>query len=486
MYCHLQLKLSVLLLSVILIPGFCYSQNPENTILKNWTNKDLQYNSPQTGNPILPGYYADPSIIEDNGTFYIYATSDLTSWDAITRLGVWSSTDLKNWKCHYLNWPTKSECSSNTGRPDGVWAPSVVKGQEGKFYMYVTVGREIWVGVADHPLGPWKNARKDKTPLIRHKEYFYVETIDGECFIDSDGQAYLYWGSSDSGLDIEGRCLAVKLNADMISFSETPVDVTPPHYFEAPYMLKRNGKYYFMYSWGHTWDKTYQVRYATGDTPFGPWKEGMVRPIMVANEKENRIASTGHHSVLNYDGKYYIVYHRFNTLNNYDVSAKLRQVCADELTFNTDSSIQLVITTHKGAWPVTNTNERKNIAFNAKVQSSSDLDISCKASYVNDENNGTLWIGVKAAIEWIVIDLEKKETISEINIYTEFPIYAYKYKIDISDNGKDWVTLEDKMDNAEIGSPIVIMRNFKTRFIRVSMPNAEKSPRPGIWEIKVY
>jgi arabinoxylan arabinofuranohydrolase len=317
MYGHLNLKPSIFILCILLLSSFCYSQNFDNATLKNWTNNDLQYNSPQTGNPILPGYYADPTIIEDNGIFYIYATSDLTSWDAITKMGVWSSTDLKNWKCQYLNWPTKEQCVSNTGRPDGVWAPSVVKGTNGKFYMYVTVGREIWVGMADQPLGPWKNARKDNSPLIRHKEYFYVETIDGECFIDDDGQAYLYWGSSDSGLDIEGRCLAVKLNADMASFSETPVDVTPPHYFEAPYMLKRNGKYYFMYSWGHTWDKTYQVRYSTGDTPYGPWKEGMLRPI---------------------------------------------------------------VTTHKGVWPISKINEKKNIALNAKVQSSSDLDLSCKAS----------------------------------------------------------------------------------------------------------
>jgi arabinoxylan arabinofuranohydrolase len=128
MYSHLNLKPSIFILCILLLSSFCYIQNFDNATLKNWTNNDLQYNSPQTGNPILPGYYADPTIIEDNGTYYIYATSDLTSWDAITKMGVWSSTDLKNWKCQYLNWPTKEQCVSNTGRPDGVWAPSVVKG----------------------------------------------------------------------------------------------------------------------------------------------------------------------------------------------------------------------------------------------------------------------------------------------------------------------------------------------------------------------
>lgn len=462
------------------------AQSVANPILRDWTNTDPKYNDPQNGNPVLPGYYADPTIIEEKGIFYIYATSDLTSWNAITKLGVWSSSDLKNWKCQYLNWPTKEQCASNTGRPDGVWAPSVVKGTNGKFYMYVTVGREIWVGVAETPAGPWRNARPDNQPLIRHKEYYYVETIDAECFIDEDGQAYIYWGSSDSGLDIEGRCLAVKLNADMASFSGSPVDVTPPHYFEAPYMLKRNGIYYLMYSWGHTWDKTYQVRYATGNTPFGPWKEGMVRPILVANEKDDRITSTGHNTILNHNGKYYIIYHRFNTLNSYDISAKLRQVCADKLSFNPDGSIQHVVATHNSPWLIAKSNERTNIAFNAKVQSSSELGDSCKASFVNDENNGTLWIGGKSAEEWIMIDLEKNKPIREIEVYTEFPIYAYKYKIDISENGKDWTMLKDGMDNTKNGSPIVIKKNLNARFIRVSMPNAEGSPRPGIWEIKLY
>lgn len=419
------------------------AQSADNPILRNWTHHDSKYNDPQNGNPVLPGYYADPTIIEDKGVFYIYATSDLTSWDAITKLGVWSSSDLKNWKCQYLNWPTKAQCVSNTGRPDGIWAPSVIKGTNGKFYLYVTVGREISVGVAETPTGPWRNARSDNQPLIRHKEYYYVETIDAECFIDDDGQAYLYWGSSDSGLDIEGRCLALKLNADMASFNGSPVDVTPPHYFEAPYMLKRNGVYYLMYSWGHTWDKTYQVRYATGDTPFGPWKEGMVRPILVANETGGRITSTGHNTILKLDGKYYIVYHRFNTLNDYNISAKLRQVCADELTFNPDGSIQHVIATNKGRWPVLKSHERKNLAFEAKVQSSSDLSTCCKASYVNDENNGTLWIGGKSAMEWITLDLEEKQSISEVDVYPEFPIYAYKYKIEFSDNGKTWTMLKD-------------------------------------------
>lgn len=464
----------------------CKGQEFQNPTLQQWTIDDAEYNDPKNGNPILPGYYADPCIIEDNGTFYIYATSDLKSWDDITQLAAWSSTDFKNWKCQYLNWPTKDQCVSKTGRKDGVWAPSIIKAPNGKFYMYVTAGREIWVGIANHPLGPWKNARKDNKPLIRHKEHFYVESIDAECFIDDDGQSYLYWGSSDSGFNIEGRCLAVKLNKDMTSFDGVPQDVTPPYYFEAPYMIKRNDTYYFMYSYGHTWDKTYQVRYATGPTPLGPWTEGMVRPILVANEKEDRIVSTGHHTMLHYKGKDYIVYHRFNTMEEYDIAAKLRQVSMDEITYTHNGGIDHVLTTHRGLQPIATRTERQNLAFNALVQSSSDLSAETKVAYAVDENNGTLWIGGKANEEWIIVDLQKTEQISTIEIYPEYPIYTYQYRVDISDNGKQWTNIKDAMNNTQNGSPFEIKKEVSAQFIRVTMPNSEKGPRPGIWEIKVY
>ena len=436
---------------------------------------------------MFPGYYADPTVLENNGTFYIYATSDMPSWNDITKMAVWSSTDFVNWKCDYLNWPTKEQCLSTTGTASGVWAPSVIKAPNGKFYMYVTVGQEVWVGVADKPTGPWRNAKADNTPLLRHKEYYYVETIDAECFVDDDGQAYLYWGSSDSGRDIEGRCLGVKLNPDMVSFAETPKDVTPRHYFEAPYLFKENGKYYFSYSWGKTWDETYQVRYSTGPTPYGPWTEGMVRPIMSTDDKDNKIKSTAHQSFLKFNGKYYIVYHRFNTLDKYDISQKLRQVAVDELNFNPDGSLQRVVTTHKGVGALQPVNMNPNLALGAKVSCSSELDtIITRAEFAVDENNGTLWIGGKYDQEWLQLDLGIVKSFKQIQVFTEFPIKAYQYKIEVSDDNKDWKLANDQWENTIIGSPMISNSRFKARYIRIILRNVKPNPRPGIWDVKVY
>lgn len=118
--------------------------------------------APHSANPILPGYFADPSLVQADGKLYIYATLD--PWGDKT-LGCWESSDFKNWTYRVLNWPTKQACTSPTSKAAGVWAPSVVRGQDGKFHMYVSVGSEVWAGVADHPLGPWRNALGDR-PLV--------------------------------------------------------------------------------------------------------------------------------------------------------------------------------------------------------------------------------------------------------------------------------------------------------------------------------
>jgi beta-xylosidase len=104
-------------------------------------------------NPFIDGYFADPSVVKHEGRYYLYATIDPWGGD---ELAVFQSDDFKNWTRHKINWPTKNQCTSATSGGALVWAPCVVKGNDGRFYMYVSVGSEIWAGVSTHPLGPWK------------------------------------------------------------------------------------------------------------------------------------------------------------------------------------------------------------------------------------------------------------------------------------------------------------------------------------------
>jgi beta-xylosidase len=281
-------------------------------------------------NPIVGGYYADPTIIKDNGMYYVYATID--PWGA-EELGVLETKDFKTFITRHLNWPIKKLCTSPTSNGSMVWAPSIRKAKNGRFYMYVAVGSEVWVGVSDHPLGPWRNAKADNSPLIAAKDFPMVHNIDPDCFIDEDGQAYLYWGSGFNW--VNGHCMAVKLKKDMITFDGTPEDITPPHYFEAPHMVKRKSLYYLMYSYGKAIDASYQIRYSIGNTPLGPWREGINDPIL-STSADSTTLGPGHHTIFIEKGQYYILYHRIHPQKKQFV---LRELCIDSLNFDDKGNI---------------------------------------------------------------------------------------------------------------------------------------------------
>ncbi|PKQ46604.1 family 43 glycosylhydrolase [Confluentibacter flavum] len=285
-------------------------------------------------NPVIPGYFADPSMVKYEGKYYVYATIDPWGGD---ELAVFESSDFINWEQKHINWPTKEACTSLTSNGSMVWAPSVIQAKNGKFYMYVSVGSEIWVGESENPLGPWKNAKEDHSPFIKGDMFPEYHMIDAEAFIDEDGQAYLYWGS---GLNWEnGHCFIVPLNDDMVSFNENEIqDITPPHYFEAPFMLKKNGTYYLMYSEGKCTDSTYMVRYSTGNSPYGPWQEGANSPIL-STSKNSTTLGPGHHTVFNVNNQNYIFYHRIKDNND----TLLRELAIDSLNFNAAGDILKVI-----------------------------------------------------------------------------------------------------------------------------------------------
>lgn len=287
----------------------------------------------QIKSPIIPGYFADPTVVKHNNSYFIYATIDPWGGD---ELAAFETKDFVNFKKHKLNWPTKAMCTSPTSNNSKVWAPSVIKGNDNKFYMYVSVGSEIWAGVSNRPTGPWKNIKADNSPLISAKDFPAVHNIDADCFIDDDGQAYLYWGSGFKW--VNGKCMAVKLKKDMHSFDGTPQEVTPPNYFEAPHMIKRNNKYLLMFSQGKAIDSTYCVGYAVGTTPFGPFVEGNNSPIL-STIPGSKTIGPGHHTVFTVNKQDYILYHRIVPQKEKYV---LRELCLDSLNFDAAGNIKKV------------------------------------------------------------------------------------------------------------------------------------------------
>ena len=430
---------------------------------------------PHSGNPILPGYFADPSLVQFQGHDYIYATID--PWGGDT-LGCWESADFKNWTYRQLNWPTKQACTSPTSKPNMVWAPSVVRAPDGRFFMYVSVGSEIWVGTADQPLGPWRDAHGGK-PLVPDGFKPGYHMIDAEAFVDADGQSYLYWGSGWNW--VNGKCWAVKLGSDMVSFAGEVQDVTPANYFEAPFMLKHGGHYYLMYSHGKTIEDSYQIHYAIGETPLGPFTEATNSPILVTDLAHN-IRSPGHHAVFSKAGSYYVLYHRHNI--PFDGNFVGRQVCVDELHFTADGLISKVVPTHAGAKLVSGRRSGKtNLADGAKATASSQRNPETRPEMVLDDNFATLWAAAGDATNaWLKLDLGTVKNFSRQHLRFEYAWKPYRLALESSDDAAHWTRLADCTTTPAQGSPFVIEAVGRARYLRLVFPENHQGTNAALFE----
>lgn len=434
-----------------------------------------RWDAPHAANPILPGYYADPSLVEFEGRFFLYATLD--PWGGQT-LGCWESPDFKQWTFRELNWPTKAACTSPTSASAMVWAPSVVRARNGRFYLYVSVGSEVWVGTAEHPLGPWHDANGGR-PLIPATWNRTYHMIDAEAFLDDDGAAYLYWGSGWGWKN--GHCFAVKLKADMTTFDGEVHDVTPENYFEGPFMFKDNGRYYLMYSQGVTIRDTYAVHYAIGHSPFGPFTEAATSPILTTDHARN-VVSPGHHAVFRHGGRAYILYHRQRV--PYVPEQAYRQLCVDELTFTVDGLISKVTPTHTGPALAQGRSPQR---LAATAIASSELGPLYAANHVLDDNYATRWAAVADAEgAWLRLDLGHVKSVGRQELRFEYAWKSYRFILEASGDGETWTTVADHRAGGIAGSPVAIDAPVDARYLRLVFPDDEPADMLSLFEWSVW
>jgi beta-xylosidase len=303
--------------------------------------------------------------------------------------------------------------------------------------------------------------------------------IDAEAFVDDDGTPWLYWGSGHGW--INGKCWAVQLNREMSAFVGEPRDVTPTNYFEGPIMVKRHRLYFLMYSQGVTIKDTYQVHYAVGDNPLGPFKEGPGSPILVT-DKEKNVISPGHHTVFQFKGKDYILYHRHSIPFNEGFVG--RQTCVDELQFLPNGSIAKVVPTHAGPALVQG---RDHNRLPATASASSEAGPLITAGCVTDGNHATLWkpADSKQAC-WLQLDLGKSIPGFRQEIRFEYAWKPYHFTVQASEDGATWKTLEDYSTSPAIGSPVVIQSRASARFMRLVFPASRKEwTAPSVFEWSV-
>ncbi|MBQ4275337.1 MAG: glycoside hydrolase family 43 protein [Lachnospiraceae bacterium] len=287
----------------------------------------------QQQKPLVTNIFtADPSAHVFNGKIYVYPSHDLAHEGEDNDEG--DEYQMEDY--HILSIDNlDAECVDNGEALNmrdipwvskQMWAPDCAF-KNGKYYLYFPARDKdgifrLGVAVSDKPEGPFK------------PEDNYIEgsfSIDPAVLVDDDGQSYIYFGGLWGGqlekwqtgkfvadpAEIPADAAALgprvaKLSDDMLHITETPMQITildengepikagdeDRRYFEGPWMHKYNGKYYLSYSTG----TTHYIVYATSDSPKGPftYQGRILEPV---------IGWTTHHSIVEWNGKWYLFYH---------------------------------------------------------------------------------------------------------------------------------------------------------------------------------
>ena len=313
-------------------------------------------------------YTADPSAHVFNGKIYIYPSHDIDAGEAFDDLG--SHFAMEDY--HILSMENIDSVAVDNGlalHVDDVswaerqmWAPDAAE-KNGTYYLFFPAKGydgifRIGVATSSSPTGPF-TAQPEAI-----KGSF---SIDPAVFKDDDGTYYMYFGGLWGGqlqrwrtgtfnanqpesptaflpADDEPALLpfVAKLTDDLLEFAEKPKEIeivdengklllagdNERRFFEASWMHKYKGKYYFSYSTGDT----HFICYAMGDSPYGPftYKGKILNPV---------VGWTSHHSVCEIEGKWYLFYHDSSLSKGI---THLRSVKLTEITYNEDGTIDTI------------------------------------------------------------------------------------------------------------------------------------------------
>ena len=310
-------------------------------------------------------YTADPSAHYFNGKIYIYPSHDIDAGEAFDDLG--SHFAMEDY--HVISMDSIDSKAVDNGvalhvddvpwAKQQMWAPDANE-KDGKFYLFFPAKDyegifRIGVAISDSPTGPFKAEPKAIEGSF---------SIDPAVFKDDDGAYYMYFGGLWGGQLQRWRTgvfnadqpesptaflpaddepallpLVAKMTEDLLAFDETPKALeildengdlllsgdNDRRFFEAAWLHKHKGKYYFSYSTGDT----HFICYAMGDSPYGPfiYTGRILNPV---------VGWTSHHSVCEIEGKTYLFYHDSSLSKGI---THLRSVKVAELKYRQDGTI---------------------------------------------------------------------------------------------------------------------------------------------------
>ncbi len=302
-------KLAILSLSMMLAAG-AQAQTAEFDYFK-YSGNDARFNANidktyQYYNPILAGFYPDPSVCRVGDTYYL-VNSSFTFFPGVP---LSTSKDLVNWTPagHVLDRPSQVPLKGQRVS-GGIYAPAISYNKKNKtFYMITTnVGAGNFYVKSQDPSKGWSE------PIYLRK----IDGIDPAFFFDDNGKGYIVHNAPVVGkADYDGqrsiRLFEFDVKGDSIKgdFKEilrggTHVQKNPI-WIEGPHMFKKDKYYYLMCAEGGTgaWHSEVILR---SKNPMGPWEECPNNPILTQRtgldpNRKDPVSSAGHADLVE-DGK---------------------------------------------------------------------------------------------------------------------------------------------------------------------------------------
>jgi beta-xylosidase len=294
-------------------------------------------------NPVFGEAFPDPFVLAWDGEYYAYCTDIGGRGPRV--IGLLRSDDLAEW----TPLPGPLERPAVAADLDSeFWAPEVARGADGRLYMYYSTGpydveHRLRVASADHPTGPFRDHGEALVP-----DAF---AIDAHPFRDDDGSWYLYYARDFLDGERVGTALVVDRLLNMTALAGEPRTVLRAsadwqiymrarpmygavydwHTLEGPFVLKRAGRYWCLYSGGSWRSADYGVSFAVADSPLGPFVEPPADGPTLLRGVPGRVLGPGHCSVItDREGTDWLVYHAW------DAEMTARRMCLDRLVWTPD------------------------------------------------------------------------------------------------------------------------------------------------------
>ena len=339
----------------------------KNTVAPlSFDNPIIKYDSPDpTRQPGPFIYTADPAVLVQDGTVYLYSTHDEQTADGkdyrMYDYRLWTSQDLVHWQNHgavmrYSNF----DWARGDAKTGNAYAHHVIhrKDETGKsrYYFYAAVeggqtagafGFSIGVAVSDSPSGPFSDPRGMPMILLedtaKDKNHSW-RNIDPAVFIDDDGLAYLYWGNQQLWwvelapdlVHLKGERYTLDAKGRMQNRDTSQVQIhavnSLPNFEEGPYVSKHQGLYYLVYAAGFP----ESLAYATSTSATGPWQYRGIIMTPLPN------TTTIHPALFDFNGHTYLAYHSADLPGGGNYR---RSVSLDRVYFNADGTIRPVVRT---------------------------------------------------------------------------------------------------------------------------------------------